>query len=207
VMIATGLLFMTAQVAPLAKDYGVAKTPINFLGLAMATLPFALLVDNLANGGSRILFGWLSDHLGREVTMAIAFSCEALGLLGLIFAAHNPWLFILCAAATFVASGEIYSLFPASCTDLYGTKHAATNSGLLYTAKGTAALIVPIASYIHDATGSWAAIIGVLVAFNIIVAGLALWVLKPMRERFVAEDSAVPSPVETVVGTPAPAVR
>jgi MFS transporter, OFA family, oxalate/formate antiporter len=188
VMIATGLLFMTAQVAPIAKDYGVDKMPIDVFGLAMATLPFALLVDNLANGGSRILFGWVSDTLGRELTMAIAFSCEALGLIGLMFAAHNPWLFIVCAAATFVASGEIYSLFPASCTDLYGAKHAATNSGLLYTAKGTATIIVPVASMIHDSTGSWTAIIGVLVAFNLIVAALAVLVLKPMRERFVAQD-------------------
>ena len=180
-MIATGLLFMTAQVAPIAKDYGVA-----------AILPLALLVDNLANGGSRILFGWVSDTLGRELTMAIAFSCEALGLIGLLFAAHNPWLFVLCAAATFVASGEIYSLFPASCTDLYGPKHAATNSGLLYTAKGTATIIVPLASAIHDATGSWATIISVLVAFNIIVAALAVLVLKPMRERFVAQDLDLP---------------
>jgi OFA family oxalate/formate antiporter-like MFS transporter len=199
VMIATGLLFMTAQVAPIAKDYGVAKTPIDFFGLAIATLPFALLVDNLANGGSRILFGWVSDTLGREVTMAIAFSCEALGLVGLIFAQHNPWLFILCAAATFVASGEIYSLFPASCTDLYGPKYAATNSGLLYTAKGTATIIVPLASAIHDATGSWAAIIGVLVAFNVIVAALAVAVLKPMRERFVAQDVGEVAPREGVV--------
>jgi OFA family oxalate/formate antiporter-like MFS transporter len=207
VMIATGLLFMTAQVAPLAKDYGVAKMPVDFFGLVMATLPFALLVDNLANGGSRILFGWVSDTLGREVTMAIAFSCEALGLIGLIFAQHNPWAFIICAAATFVASGEIYSLFPASCTDLYGTKHAATNSGLLYTAKGTATIIVPLASAVHDATGSWATIIGVLVAFNIIVAALAVAVLKPMRERFVAQDTVEEAPLEGVVGTPAPALR
>lgn len=191
-MIATGLLFMTAQVAPIAKDYGIDKTPVDVFGIVMATLPLALLVDNLANGGSRILFGWVSDTLGRELTMAIAFSCEALGLIGLLFAAHNPWLFILCAAGTFVASGEIYSLFPASCTDLYGPKYAATNSGLLYTAKGTATIIVPLASAIHDATGSWATIIGVLVAFNIIVAVLAVAVLKPMRERFVAQDLAIP---------------
>lgn len=192
VMIATGLLFMTAQVAPIAKDYGVDKIPVDVFGIMMATLPLALLVDNLANGGSRILFGWVSDTLGRELTMAIAFSCEALGLIGLLFAAHNPWLFILCAAATFVASGEIYSLFPASCTDLYGPKYAATNSGLLYTAKGTATIIVPLASAIHDATGSWATIISVLVAFNIIVAALAVLVLKPMRERFVAQDLELP---------------
>ncbi|HTW83568.1 MAG TPA: oxalate/formate MFS antiporter [Candidatus Sulfotelmatobacter sp.] len=187
-MIATGLLFVTAQVAPMAGDYGVA-----------AILPLALVIDNLTNGGSRILFGWISDRIGREATMAIAFTCEALGLLGLIFAAHNPALFIICAAATFLASGEIYSLFPASCTDLFGTKYATTNSGLLYTAKGTASFVVPIASLIYASTGSWSAILGVLVAFNIIVAALALGVLKPMRERAVASEAS-PSPVLGAAG-------
>jgi OFA family oxalate/formate antiporter-like MFS transporter len=191
VMIATGLLFMTAQVAPLAKDYGVAKIPLNIMGLVVATLPFALLVDNVLNGGSRVLFGWISDRIGREVTMAVAFMLEAAGLVGLLFAAHNPWLFVACAGATFIASGEIYSLFPATCTDLYGRRFASTNCGLLYTAKGTAALIVPIANQVHDATGSWGTIIGVLVAFNVVTAVLALVALKPMRERMIARERSV----------------
>jgi OFA family oxalate/formate antiporter-like MFS transporter len=147
-----------------------------------------LLVDNLSNGGSRILFGWISDRLGREVTMAIAFSCQALGLIGLIFASHSPIMFMLCAAATFLASGEIYSLFPASCTDLFGSKYATTNAGLLYTAKGTASFVVPAASLVHTATGTWSGVLAVLVAFNIIVAALAVAVLKPMRERAVAAE-------------------
>jgi len=180
-MIATGLLFVTASVAPIAGDYGPA---------VLAILSLTLFVDNLANGGSRILFGYISDRLGRETTMAIAFTFQALGLLGLIFAAGNPTLFLICAAATFLASGEIYSLFPASCTDLFGPKYATTNSGLLYTAKGTAALVVPIAAYIHSSTGSWSGILAVLVAFNVIVAALALAVLKPMRERAVAAEAA-----------------
>ncbi len=187
-MIATGLLFVTGEVAPMAKDYGVASI-----------LTLALVIDNLTNGGSRILFGWVSDRVGREVTMAIAFSCEALGLLGLIFAAHNPVLFIVCAAATFLASGEIYSLFPASCTDLFGPKFATTNSGLLYTAKGTASFIVPIAAAVYAATGSYSVILAILVGFNILVAALAVAVLKPMRERAVRDEAASgPLRTETV---------
>lgn len=181
-MIATGLLFVTAQVAPMSKDYGVA-----------AILSLTLLVDNFANGGSRIVFGALSDRVGREVTMAIAFTCEALGLLGLIFAAHNPIMFMLCAALTFLASGEIYSLFPAACTDIFGPKFATTNSGLLYTAKGTASFVVPIAAAIYATTGSYATVLAVLVAFNIVVAGLALAVLKPLRERAIAEEARLGS--------------
>lgn len=185
-MIATGLLFVTGEVAPMAKDYAVASI-----------LPLTLVVDNLANGGSRILFGGISDRLGREVTMAIAFTCEALGLLGLIFAAHNPIMFMICAAATFLASGEIYSLFPTACTDLFGPKFATTNSGLLYTAKGTASFVVPIAAAIYAATQSYSAILAVLVAFNILVAFLAVAVLKPMRERAVAEEAAATGAVGT----------
>lgn len=180
VMIACGLLFITAQLGPMAKDYGVATI-----------LTTALLVDNIVNGGSRVLFGWVSDKLGREVTMAIAFTCMGLGLLGLLFANGNPGFFIVSAAATFLASGEIFSLFPSSCTDIFGTKYATTNTGLLYTAKGTASLIVPIASIIHKSTGSWHVIIGILVAFNVIVAALAVGVLKPMRERAVAEEQGL----------------
>jgi OFA family oxalate/formate antiporter-like MFS transporter len=161
----------------MAKDYGVASV-----------LAVALIIDNLVNGGSRILFGWISDRVGREVTMAIAFTVMALGLLGLIFVAGNPVGFVICAAATFLASGEIYSLFPSACTDLFGTKYATTNAGLLYTAKGTASLIVPITSLIFKATGTWAVVLGLLVAATIIVAGLAVGVLKPMRERAVAEE-------------------
>lgn len=176
-MIAMGLLFITAQLGPMAKDYGVA-----------AILPTALLIDNLVNGGSRVLFGWVSDRIGRELTMAFAFTCMALGLLGLIFVAGNPVGFVLCAAATFLASGEIFSLFPSSCTDLFGPRYATTNTGLLYTAKGTAALIVPITSVIYKATGTWSVVLGILVGCTIVVAGLAVGVLKPMRERVVAEE-------------------
>ncbi len=188
VMIATGLVFITAQVAPLAKDYGIDKVPLTIFGWVVLALPFALVVDNVLNGASRTLFGWLSDWIGREVTMSIAFTIEAAALLGLLFCAHHPWLFVLCAGATFVASGEIYSLFPATCTDLFGTRYASTNAGLLYTAKGTAALVVPLASLIHDRTGSWSSVLVVLVGFNIITALLAFLVLKPMRERTLARE-------------------
>jgi len=188
VMIATGLVFITAQVAPIAKDYGIDKAPLNIVGFVVLALPFALIVDNVLNGASRALFGWLSDRIGREITMSIAFTIEAAALIGLVFCAHHPWLFVLCAGATFVASGEIYSLFPATCTDLFGTRYASTNAGLLYTAKGTAALVVPLASWVHDSTGTWSAVLAVLCGFNVITALLAFLVLKPMRERTLARE-------------------
>jgi OFA family oxalate/formate antiporter-like MFS transporter len=201
VMIATGLVFITAQVAPLAKDYGIDKVPLNIFGWVVLALPFALVVDNVLNGASRTLFGWLSDWIGREITMSIAFSIEAAALIGLLFCSHHPWLFVLCAGATFVASGEIYSLFPATCTDIFGTRYASTNAGLLYTAKGTAALVVPLASLIHDATGSWASILLVLAAFNVITALLAFLVLKPMRERTLAQEVIEDLPMPGTLAT------
>jgi OFA family oxalate/formate antiporter-like MFS transporter len=192
VMVATGLLFMTAQLAPMAKDYGIAGVKVNFLGFAFVALELALLVDNILNGLSRIIFGAISDHIGRERAMFAAFTIEAIGLLGLMAYAANPILFIVFAGTTFVASGEIYSLFPAACTDLFGSKFATTNAGFLYTAKGTASFVVPIASSIQHASGSWTQVLGVLAVFNIIVALLALFVLKPMRERALAAEAAGP---------------
>jgi OFA family oxalate/formate antiporter-like MFS transporter len=183
VLVATGLLFMTAQLAPMARDYGIAGARVNFFGVAFIALELALIVDNVLNGVSRIIFGAISDYLGRERTMFAAFTIEALGLFGLLAYAANPTLFIVFAGMTFVASGEIYSLFPAACTDLFGSKYATTNAGFLYTAKGTASFVVPIASAIQRSSGSWSGVLFVLAVFNVVVAVLALVVLKPMRER------------------------
>lgn len=190
VLIAIGLLFMTAQVAVLAKDYGVAKSPINVVGIVVLTLQLALIVDSLLNGISRIIFGYVSDFIGRERTMFTAFTIEAVALFGLLVFASSPWGFVIFAGLTFVASGEIYSLFPAACTDLFGSRYATTNCGLLYTAKGTAALLIPVANAVHDATGTWSTIICVLAVCNIVVALAAIFILKPMRERALAAENA-----------------
>ncbi len=201
VLVATGLLFMTAQLGPMAADYGVAKLPIEFFGGTFIVLELALIVDNVLNGASRVIFGYISDFIGRERTMFAAFSIEAAGLLGLAAFAANPALFIVFAGMTFVASGEIYSLFPAACTDLFGTKYATTNAGLLYTAKGTASFVVPLASAIHTSSGSWTAVLAVLAGFNVIVAVAALVILKPLRERTLAAENS-PAPQR---GAPQPA--
>jgi OFA family oxalate/formate antiporter-like MFS transporter len=192
VMIACGLLVMTAQIAPFAKDFGFEKVPVFVLGLAFATLQFALIADNVLNGLSRAAFGALSDRIGRESTMLLAFLLEAGALLGfLLLAPRSPWLFVVFAGLTFIASGEIYSLFPSACTDLFGRRHAATNCGLLYTAKGTAALVVPFASLVRQSTGSWTPVLATLVVFNVISALLAVFALRPMRMRAISRDRLV----------------
>jgi len=192
VMIACGLLVMTAQIAPFARDFGFEKVPVYVLGVGFATLQFALVADNVLNGVSRAAFGALSDRIGRETTMLLAFLLEAGALLGfLLLAPRSPWLFILFAGLTFVASGEIYSLFPTACTDLFGSRHAATNCGLLYTAKGTAALFVPFASFVYQRAGSWTPVLVTLVVFNLISALLAIFALRPMRMRAISADRLV----------------
>ena len=142
----TGGLMAVAQLAPMAKDYKVADAPVNILGITLAALPFALSLDRILNGLTRPFFGWVSDHLGRENTMALAFGLEGFAILALITFAHNPLLFVLLSGLVFFGWGEVYSLFPATCGDLFGRKFATTNYGLLYTAKGVSSVFVPIGS-------------------------------------------------------------
>ena len=145
-LVATGGLMAVAQLNPMAVDFKVAKVPVSFLVLTMPAMQFALSADRLVNGICRPFWGWLSDHIGREKTMTIAFGLEACAIFVLIKFAHNPLAFVVFSAFTFFGWGEIFSLFPALCGDFFGRKHATTNYGFLYTAKGTASVLVPIGS-------------------------------------------------------------
>jgi MFS transporter, OFA family, oxalate/formate antiporter len=184
-MLAVGGLMATAQLGPIAKDFKVADIPVSLFGLTMAALPFALSLDRVLNGITRPFFGWVSDHIGRENTMFIAFGLEGFAIFLLISFAHIPLLFVIFSGLTFFGWGEIYSLFPATCGDLFGRKFATTNYGLLYTAKGTAALLVPIGSLIAGSTGNWYPIFMLAIALDWIGALLALFVLKPLRKRWL----------------------
>ena len=144
VMVGTGGLMATAQLAPMATDYHVSNTVITFLGMSFVALTFALQADRVLNGLCRPFWGWISDHIGREYTMTLAFGLEALAKFALISMASRPLAFVLLTAFTFFGWGEIFSLFPALCGDFFGRKHATANYGFLYTAKGTAAFFVPI---------------------------------------------------------------
>src|SRR5947209_4682538 len=145
-LVATGGLMAVAQLNPMAVDYKVDKIPVSFLFLTLPALQFALSADRLVNGICRPFWGWLSDHIGREKTMSLAFGLEACAIFVLIKFAHNPLAFVVFSAFTFFGWGEIFSLFPALCGDLFGRKHATANYGFLYTAKGTASVLVPIGS-------------------------------------------------------------
>ena len=187
VLVGSGGLMLQAQLAPIARDFAIDKVPVTILGLTMLTPIFAVSLLQVTNGFSRPAFGWLSDHIGREGTMFIAFSLEALAFFAVIFFAKDPIWFVLLTGLVFFFWGEIFSLFPAVCADTYGSKFQSVNYGLLYTAKGVAALLVPFASMLKDATGSWSYVFLVVVLFNGIAALLALF-LRVSRKRLVTRE-------------------
>lgn len=190
VAVAAGGLMATAQIGPIAKDYGLAKLPMSFLGLlTLPLLTLTLAIDNLANGFTRPLCGFISDRIGRENTMMIVFVGEGLSLLGLMTFGHNPYAFMTFAAMVFLFWGEIFSIFPALCADTFGVKNAAANAGTLYTAKGTAALLVPFASAL-SAGGNWDRVFMVTAAISIVAGLSAKLILAPIRKRCIAEGNA-----------------
>lgn len=195
VMVSASGLMVTAQIAIIAKDYGVAHTVILFGG---TTLIVAGIIDNLANGGARPFFGWVSDQIGREATMGIAFTAGGIAYWLLGVAGTTPWTFVICAALIFFTWGEIFSLFPSTCTDMFGPKYATTNASLLYTAKGLSAFAVPLANVIKVYTGSWHTVFFAASIMNFVVVGLALFVVRPMRLSKSASEnkSAVGQPAE-----------
>jgi OFA family oxalate/formate antiporter-like MFS transporter len=183
---ATGGLILTAQLTPIAKDFAVAEGRVALLGITLAALPFALSMSRVLNGVSRPFFGWMSDHLGRERTMFMAFALESVFLLLLIPFGRNPLFFVLLSGMAFFAYGEIYSLFPAICADMYGRTFAAANAGLLYTAKGMASLLVPVASVVAaNELFGWHAVFITAAIMNLVAAGLAGGVLARVRERTI----------------------
>jgi OFA family oxalate/formate antiporter-like MFS transporter len=194
VLMAAGGLMATAQLAPIANDFRVADVPVSVLGLTLPALTFALSIDRVLNGVTRPVCGWISDRIGRENTMFLAFALEGAGILLLGSMGADPVMFVLLSAVVFFAWGEIYSLFPATCADTFGSKYASANAGLLYTAKGTAALLVPLTSLLA-ATGGWRTVFMAASASNFLAAAMALFVLKPLRSHMrVVGATAVAQP-------------
>jgi OFA family oxalate/formate antiporter-like MFS transporter len=180
VMVSASGLMATAQIALIAKDFHVADSTIL---IGVSTLTLALLVDNVANGAARPLFGWISDQIGREQTMAIAFGLGGVSYWLLGSLGTTPWAFVLFAGLIFLTWGEIFSLFPSTCTDSFGPKFATANLSFLFTAKGLSAFLVPVANMIKTAAGGWHMVFVVTALMNFAVVGLALFVLRPLRSR------------------------
>jgi OFA family oxalate/formate antiporter-like MFS transporter len=186
VLIASGGLTMAASMAPIAEDFKISKSPVDLFGMVMPALGFALFLNRIFDGIGRPFFGWLSDQIGREYTMALAFLIGAGALFTLSRSGSSPVTFVLVTALYFGVYGEIFSLFPATQGDTFGSKFAAANNGMLYTAKGAGSLLVPIAAIIAKSHG-WGAVFTVAMTFNVVAALLALFVLKPMRARHFAK--------------------
>jgi len=179
-MMATGGLMVISQFANFARDFGVANVVI----WGTAALPLALTVDRITNGLTRPFFGWVSDRIGRENTMGLAFLLEAAAVTVMLLMRDNAMAFVLLSAVVFFGWGEIFSLFPSTLTDTFGTKHATTNYGFLYMAQGVGSVLGgPVAAMIYGAAGSWVPVFSLIIAMDVLTALLALFVLKPWRVR------------------------
>jgi OFA family oxalate/formate antiporter-like MFS transporter len=186
-VVAAGGLLVTAQIAPMAKDFGIANNPFLFLGATIPLITMTLSIDNLCNGFTRPLCGFFSDHFGRENTMFFVFIGEGLSMLGLVKFGHDPYAFMFFAACVFLFWGEIFSIFPALCADTFGVLNSACNSGTLYTAKGTASLLIPIAS-IWIAKDNWEMVITIGTTLSVCAGLAAKFLLEPMRKDFIKKD-------------------
>jgi OFA family oxalate/formate antiporter-like MFS transporter len=191
VIVGAGGLMVTANLKPIAVDWKIDNVSVTLMAMTMTTVTFAATLDRILNGLTRPFFGWVSDMIGRENTMFLAFGLEGVGIWALYMLGQNPVWFVLLSGMVFFAWGEIYSLFPSTCTDTYGAKFATTNAGLLYTAKGTAALLVPVANYMQQSSGSWDRVFLIAAGANILASLLALVALKPWRRAFILGEQAV----------------
>ncbi|WP_066737310.1 oxalate/formate MFS antiporter [Cupriavidus sp. D384] len=186
VLVVTGGMMAVAQLGVIAKDLGVKEFKVDLYFFTMAALPLALMLDRVMNGISRPLFGWISDNIGREKTMVIAFSLEGIGIIALGYFGSNPYAFLILSGVVFLAWGEVYSLFSALAGDAFGTKHIGKIYGVLYTAKGIGALFVPIGNLMMEATGTWSTVLYTVATMDLLAAFLAFTVLRPVFANHVA---------------------
>jgi OFA family oxalate/formate antiporter-like MFS transporter len=188
-MMSTSGLMVTSQMASFARDFGVADV----LVFGMVALPLALTIDRLTNGLTRPFFGWISDRFGRENTMFFAFALEGIAMALWLLTRENAVLFVLLSGVVFFGWGEIFSLFPSTLTDTFGTRHATSNYGWLYMSQGIGSILGgPLAALMHEKTGSWSPVFGTAITLDILAALLAILVLKPWRKRYLAETALAP---------------
>lgn len=205
VLVVTGGMMAVAQLGVIAKDLGVKEFKVDLHFFVMAALPLALMLDRIMNGISRPLFGWVSDNIGREKTMVIAFTLEGLGIIALGYFGSNPYAFLILSGVVFLAWGEVYSLFSALAGDAFGTRHIGKIYGVLYTAKGIGALFVPIGNLLMEATGTWSTVLYTVAAMDLTAACLAMMVLRPVLAAHVATARSLHSKEMAATGAQVPA--
>jgi MFS transporter, OFA family, oxalate/formate antiporter len=183
-MMSTGGLMVISQFAAFSRDFGTA----NVVVFGLAALPLALTVDRFTNGLTRPFFGWVSDRIGRENTMAIAFLMEAAAVTLLVLFRDNAFALVVLSGLVFFGWGEIFSLFPSTLTDTFGAQHATTNYGFLYVAQGVGSILGgPLAALLREQTGSWLPVFAIIIAMDALTGILALFVLKPMRRAYAGK--------------------
>lgn len=192
ICVVTGGMMAVAQLGVIAQDLGVKNYNVNLYFFTMAALPLALMLDRIMNGISRPLFGWISDNIGREKTMLVAFTIEGLGIIALGYFGHNPYAFLILSGVVFLAWGEVYSLFSALAGDAFGTKHIGKIYGVLYCAKGIGALFVPVGNLLMEATGTWATVLYTVAAMDLLAAFLAIVALRPVLAAHVQRSTIAP---------------
>jgi OFA family oxalate/formate antiporter-like MFS transporter len=186
-MMSTTGLMVTSQMGAFTRDFGLGSA----LVFGLPVLPLALSLDRITNGATRPFFGWISDRFGRENTMLVAFALEGTAITLWLLARGNPVLFVLLSGLVFFGWGEIFSLFPSTLTDTFGTKHATANYGCLYMAQGVGSVLGgPVAALLHQSTGSWIPVFAVIITMDFTTAALAIAALKPMRRRWLGATSA-----------------
>jgi MFS family permease len=191
-MMSTGGLMVITQFTSFAKAFGIEQnTSVTILGATMAAIPAALTFDRITNGMTRPFFGWVSDHVGRENTMGLAFILEGLAIYMMLQYRTDPFMLIVLSGLVFFGWGEIFSLFPSTLTDTFGTDYATTNYGFLYMAQGVGSILgAPVAAMVFEKTGSWMPVFGLVIGMDILTGLLALFVLKPMRRRRLSQAAA-----------------
>ena len=183
-MMSTGGLMIISQFASFSRDFGVTKVMV----FGLAALPLALTIDRITNGLTRPFFGWLSDRIGRENTMGIAFLMEACAVTAMVLLRDNALAFVLLSGVVFFGWGEIFSLFPSTLTDTFGTKSATTNYGFLYMAQGVGSVLgAPVAALIYAKAGSWLPVFAIIIGLDALTGILALVALKPMRKSYLGK--------------------
>ena len=188
ILVVTGGMMAVAQLGVIASDLGVKEFKVDLYFFVMASLPLALMLDRIMNGVSRPLFGWISDHIGRQKTMVIAFTLEGFGIIALGYFGSDPYAFLILSGVVFLAWGEVYSLFSALAGDAFGTKHIGKIYGVLYMAKGIGALLVPVGNVMMEKTGTWSTVLFAVAAMDLIAVCLAIVLLRPVLASHVAHS-------------------
>jgi OFA family oxalate/formate antiporter-like MFS transporter len=191
-MMGIGGLMVTAQVGSVADALGVSRV----------VFTLALTINSLANGAGRIFWGWISDLAGRERTMIIAFSLQALALVSVLRLGRNsPVFFVVLMATVIFTWGEIYSLFPAATADFYGIRNSGSNYAFLYSSKGVASIVAGgIAAELFERTGSWTVVFYGSAALALITALMAIGLIAvplPTKMKAAAPATATAKSFET----------